>query len=125
MQKVPGVSAVRVSLNEGLTVLDFKPENTVTLSRLRQVIRNNGFVTKEALVVARGVVTAAGTVLTFEVTGSRETIALGPNDRIPGPFEGLRERVQAGQAADAVITGTVRLADPKLLKMTVESSQTP
>ena len=65
MQKVPGVSAVRVSLNEGLTVIDLKPDNTVTLSGLRQVIRNKGFVTRSAEITARGVVTAMANRLTF------------------------------------------------------------
>jgi hypothetical protein len=125
MQKVAGVSAVRVSLNEGLTVLDFKPQNTVTLLNLRQVIRNNGFVTREAHVVARGLVTAAGNVLTLEVSGSRETIALAPSKTLPSQFEDLRERVRGGQPVDVVITGTVQLSEPKRLRMTVESSRMP
>ena len=77
MEKVPGVASVRVSLNEGLTVLDLKPENTVTLARLREIIRNNGFVTKEARITAAGTVRADGPQLTFEVSGSRETLKLG------------------------------------------------
>ena len=76
MQKVPGVVSVRVSLNEGLTVLDLKPGNDVTLTNLRQVIRNNGFVTKEAQVVAVGAVSTAGGAVVFEVSGSRERFAL-------------------------------------------------
>ena len=82
MRKVPGVSAVRVSLNEGLTVIDLKPDNTVTLSSLRQVIRNNGFVTKSAEITARGIVTTTGKGLTFEVSGSRERLAVEPSDQV-------------------------------------------
>jgi hypothetical protein len=72
MQKVDGVETIRVSLNDGLTILDLKPGNTVTLANLRQIIKNNGFVSKEAQVVARG---TAGTVdgkPVFEVSGTRE-----------------------------------------------------
>ena len=54
MQKVDGVQSVKVSLNDGLTILDLKPDNAVTLAKLRQVIKNNGFVSKEAQIVARG-----------------------------------------------------------------------
>ena len=54
MQKVDGVQNVRVSLNGGLTILDFKPGNAVTLSTLRQIIKDNGFVSKEANIFARG-----------------------------------------------------------------------
>jgi hypothetical protein len=54
MQKVDGVEAVRVSLNDGLTILDLKAGNTITLAAVRQIVKNNGFVSKEARVVARG-----------------------------------------------------------------------
>ena len=54
MRKVEGVESVRVSLNDGLTILDLKPANAVTIARLRQIIKNNGFVSKEANVIAHG-----------------------------------------------------------------------
>ena len=54
MQKVDGVQSARVSLNEGLTILNLRPGNAVTVTRLRQIIKNNGFVSKEATVVADG-----------------------------------------------------------------------
>ena len=54
MQKVEGVESVRVSLNDGLTILDLEPGNAVTMAKLRQIIKNNGFVSKEAIATARG-----------------------------------------------------------------------
>jgi hypothetical protein len=72
MKKVPSVSAVRVSLKEGLTILDLKPGNTMTLADLRRIIRNNGFVSKEASVVARG--TAAADNRSFAVSGTNEQL---------------------------------------------------
>jgi hypothetical protein len=75
MKKVPAVSQVRVSLNEGLTVVDLKPGNTVTLAELRQIIKNNGFVPKEASLVARGSVGEKdGT--SFVVSGTNERLPL-------------------------------------------------
>jgi len=74
MKKVPAVAQVRVSLNEGLTILDLKPGNTTTLAELRQIIKNNGFVSKEATVVARGTVGADET--TFIVSGTNERLPL-------------------------------------------------
>jgi hypothetical protein len=70
MQKVNGVETVRVSLKEGLTILELKPNNAVTLSQLRTVIRNNGFVSKEAQIVAKG--TPRDGV--FEVIGTNERL---------------------------------------------------
>ena len=73
MQKVDGVQSVRVSLNEGLTTLDLKPGNAVTLARIRQVIKNNGFVSTEANIVARG---SANNPQTFMVSGTNEQLTL-------------------------------------------------
>ena len=72
MQKVDGVQSVQVSLKAGLTVLELRPDNKVTLAQLRTVIKNNGFVSKDAQVTARGSVAAAG----FTVTGTGEQLPL-------------------------------------------------
>lgn len=74
MKRVPAVSNVRVSLNEGLTIVDLKPGNTMTLAELRQIIKKNGFATKEANVVARGEAAANGQ--TFAVSGTHEALTL-------------------------------------------------
>lgn len=54
MQKVEGVSSVAISLKDGLTVIELREGNTVTFAQLRTVIKNNGFGSKDARVVARG-----------------------------------------------------------------------
>jgi hypothetical protein len=74
MQKVDGIQSVRVSLNDGLTLLDLKPDNTVTIAKLRQIIKNNGFVSKEAIVLARG---APSGERGFVVSGTNEQLTLG------------------------------------------------
>jgi hypothetical protein len=73
MKKVPAVTQVRVSLNDGMTVLDLKPGNTVTLTDLRKIIKNNGFVSKETTAVARGTVADQ---TTFVVSGTAERLSL-------------------------------------------------
>jgi len=82
MKRVPGLGQVRVSLNDGLTVLDLKPGNTVTLAQLRQIIKNNGFVSKEAKVVARGTSSADRKV--FTVSGTNEQLPLTTPPRNTG-----------------------------------------
>ena len=72
MEKVKGVERVRVSLNEGLTILELQPGNSVKLSDLRQVIKNNGFVCREAQIVARGTVSTTDGRSIFEVAGTGE-----------------------------------------------------
>jgi hypothetical protein len=121
MQKVTGVSSVRVSLNDGLTVLELKPGNTVTVARLREVIRNNGFVTREAKVVASGTVAASGNDLAFEVGGTRERflILTSTNEQRQRADE-LRATTKSATAT-LLITGVVDITDPKSMKMTVNA----
>jgi hypothetical protein len=82
MKKVPAVAQVRVSLNDGLTVLDLTPGNTVTLAQLRRIIKNNGFASKDASVVARGTVSSDSAA--FTVTGTNEQLSLSAPPRKRG-----------------------------------------
>lgn len=82
MQKVDGIETVRVSLKDGLTILDLKPGNHVTVAQLRQIIKNNGFVSKEANVIARGEPTTTNGRQVFAVSGTNEQLSpSGPVQR--------------------------------------------
>jgi len=48
MKRVPGVESVKVSLNKGEALLRLKPENSVTVERIRQVVLDNGFTPKDS-----------------------------------------------------------------------------
>lgn len=74
MKKNAAVAQVRVSLKDGLTILDLKPGNTATVAELRQIIKNNGFVSREISATARGVVSADQKA--FVVGGTSEQLAL-------------------------------------------------
>jgi hypothetical protein len=82
MQRIDGVQSARVRLNEGMTIVELKTGNTVTLAKLRQVIKDNGFVSKEALVIARGSVIGGPGAPVFEVGGTREhLVPSGPAEQ--------------------------------------------
>ena len=74
MEKVDGVDKVRVSLNDGLTILDLKPSNTITIAKLRQIIKNNGFVSRDAAVIARGEAKSVAGRRVFEVSETGEQL---------------------------------------------------
>ena len=74
MKKNAAVAQVRVSLKDGLTVLEMKPGNAATLTELRHIIKNNGFVSKEVTALARGKVGADRK--TFIVDGTNEQLPL-------------------------------------------------
>jgi len=76
MRKVDGVQDVTVSLKDGMTLLDLKPGNTVTLTKLSEIIKKNGFVSKEATIVAAGQAPGAGSPSVFVVGGTGERLPL-------------------------------------------------
>ena len=82
MKKVPAVVHVRVSLKDGLTVLDLKPGNTTKLAELRQIIKNNGFVAKEATVVADGTPAADQKQFVVSVTDELLDGLAAPPERV-------------------------------------------
>jgi copper chaperone CopZ len=82
MQKVEGVEKVSVSLKEGLATLNLKPANALTMAKLRDIIKNNGFVSKEAVIVAHG---APGSAGVFEVSGTEERLPMTGKPVSEGP----------------------------------------
>ena len=81
MKKIPAVTQVRVSLTDGLTILDLKPGNTTTLADLRQVIKRNGFVSKEATAIARGRVGPDDKTFSVGGTGEELLLLVPPNEK--------------------------------------------
>jgi hypothetical protein len=116
MQKVAGVQSVRVSLNDGLTILDLTPGNGVTLEKLRGVIKRNGFVPKEAAVRVRGTVGGTGSALTLQSAGASERFSLERDDRHPNALT----TVKATQSVE--VEGTVAPNSERLLVRDVRPS---
>jgi hypothetical protein len=109
MQKIQGVEKVQVSLNDDLTILELRRGNTIRLADLRTVIRNNGFVTRQADILARGrAITVEGRNL-FEVAATAERFLLAGTP------------VARDTALD--ITGRVDFGNADLPTVTVSSSR--
>ncbi|GEM_PF-956414 len=60
IQKVDGVDSVKVSLNQGRADVRFKPGNRVTVERILEVIRDNGFTPRGSEVRIAGKVIERG-----------------------------------------------------------------
>lgn len=54
IKKLDGVESVDVSLEKASAAIRLKPDNKITLTQLRQIIKNNGYPTKDAQITARG-----------------------------------------------------------------------
>ena len=123
MRKIPGVKAVRVSLNDGLTVLDLDAGNTVTLGQLRTVLKNSGFVSRQAQLEARGVVAATGQWLVVAVAGTGENFASVANASNPAVYEILKQRAQAGQMTLTQLKGLTGPPGKAPPTLTIEAFQ--
>ena len=77
VEKIDGVEAVKVSLNEGMAEVRLGPENHVTLRQVREAILANGFTPKAADVRVTGRIVAQGAALALVVPGSAERYLLG------------------------------------------------
>ncbi len=80
VERIDGVKAVEVSLNEGFAEVSLASPNTVTIRQLREVIRRNGFTPREARIRARGTVIPLDTSLVLEVLVTQESFLLEVSD---------------------------------------------
>ena len=111
MRRIPGVQGVRVSLNEGRTVVELGPGNSVTLGRLRTTLKDGGFVSGEVLIEGEGLVRMRGAELIFVVSGTDETFVVepGPNTAV---FRHLGDKAQRGDVIVRTLKGRIA-APPK------------
>lgn len=66
LTKLPGVSSVRVSLNEGKAILTLAADSATTLEQIREVVRHNGFMPREAKALVEGRLNVEGTRTSIE-----------------------------------------------------------
>ncbi|MEW5918962.1 MAG: heavy-metal-associated domain-containing protein [Gemmatimonadota bacterium] len=102
ISKIDGVSAVTVSLNEGMTTVQFAPSNRVRAEQIRDVVRASGFAPKEADVRMAGALSLRGDTLTFAVPGAEETYVL---QDVPGEESLLGALRQLGPNTRLEVTG--------------------
>ena len=76
VEKLPGVEAVEVSLNEGYATVWLLPQNTVRVDQVRRLVRDKGFTPRAAAVRVRGVISVEGGGPRMTVGGSGEVLGL-------------------------------------------------
>jgi hypothetical protein len=102
--KIEGVQSVKVSLKEGVATIQFAPANRVTLAKIRDAIRKNGFTAREAEVRVAGTLVHRGDTLTLVVPGTGDVFILEDAPNSSGMIAEARRR---GQGARVVLTGQV------------------
>jgi copper chaperone CopZ len=108
--KIEGVRSVKVSLEKGVATIQFAPANRVTLARIREAIRSNGFTAREAEVQVAGSLVSRGDTLTLVVPGTDDVFILQDAPDAMGVVAELRRR---GPGARVVLTGRVPARSPR------------
>jgi copper chaperone CopZ len=76
LEKLEGVKDASVSLNEGYAALTLSPGNSVSLEKIRGIVRDNGFTPKGAEVVAIGTLARSENDQLLLTTGPNQRFAL-------------------------------------------------
>jgi copper chaperone CopZ len=79
VRKLEGVESVDVSLERASADIRLRPGNRVALAQLRQIIRDNGFTSKEATVTALGMPIERGGKPALQLSGSGTVWLMRPD----------------------------------------------
>jgi copper chaperone CopZ len=86
--KLPGVESAAVSLDKASADIKLKPDNHITMTQLRDVLKQNGYPTRDAQIEARGrLVERGGKLMLDLLNGSTmnvegQGVALKAGDQI-------------------------------------------
>lgn len=110
VEKIKGVESVEVTLKRGVAYIRLTEGNTATLARIRQVVKDAGYVSRDATVTVSGTVESRGSQKAFRVAGTGETFVLAADSAAPTALEAA---TQAAPGARLELTGTVPPPDSK------------
>jgi hypothetical protein len=102
VRKLSGVESVDVSLDRATADIRLRAGNTVTLPQLRQIIKNNGFTSKEANVTVAGNLIERGGKPALDVTGTGIVMLIVPDPKQPDAYRRIEGqlRVKPGQPVE-------------------------
>jgi copper chaperone CopZ len=113
MRKLEGVESVEVSLERATADIRFRPANRITLAQLRQIIKNNGFSAREAVVTAAGTLVERSGKPALNVDGAGTVFLLATTGAQNAAYADAVQRVTSKQTGRVEAVGTVaRPADP-------------
>ena len=93
LKKVAGVAAVEVSLNKGLATVKLKPENTVAVPQLWQLLHEKGYTPKTTAVTVRGELVEVQGHLQLKVSGTKDTLPLVADARNGAAYGEAQKRL--------------------------------
>lgn len=110
IKKIEGVDDVKVSLNQGLAEVTFKPKNHATLEQVREVVRRNGFTPRGADVKVAGRLVQHEGKPALAVTESDAVYLLAEDPEAKGK---LSEFVRIAKDQTVVVSGRAPDTNPQ------------
>lgn len=114
LKKLPGVTQVVVSLNDGIASIEVAPDSPVTLGQIHDVLVDGGFTPKQAVVTVEGHIAKEGDRWVLISGANKYTLAFN-SDGAPADLH-----------SDAHVTVQGQIADPKagpVVEISVQSVQ--
>ena len=109
LKKLDGVESADVSLEKASAEIRLKPDNTLTIEKIRQVIRNTGYPTKDAEITARGrIVDRGGKPALDLMNGSALALAERPRDASDATVEVTGVSKPESRTADRLTIKSLR-----------------
>jgi copper chaperone CopZ len=109
IKKLDGVASVEVSLERASADIRLKPDNKITLPQLRQIIKKNGYPTKDAQVTARGqIVDQKGTPMLDLLNGTALSLTQRPPSQRVGIVEVTGVSRVLGKDTEQLTVATVK-----------------
>jgi copper chaperone CopZ len=106
IQRLPGVEAVDVSLERAVVDIRLRAGNAITLAQVRDIIKRNGFTSKDAAVTAIGTLVERGGKAALEVSGTKVLMWIVEDATSPDAFRQVQNlRATTGRSVE--LTGTV------------------
>jgi hypothetical protein len=105
LNKVQGITSVNVTLKRGVAHITLAPGNSVSLPQLRSIIKDAGYVTRDAVVTVRGTVTRQNGEYVLDVRGTSTSVRLAADPADPSAFADLRKIGRGGTPVE--IVGTI------------------
>ena len=107
VQKLAGVASVKVSLERAMTEIRLDEKNAVTLTQLRQILKNGGFNSGAAEIEAIGAIGLKDNVPMLTVLGTREEFRLLEDAAHPPAIVEARRASTQTPMVVVVVVGTV------------------
>ena len=104
LKKVAGVETVEVSLNKGLATVKLKPDNTVSVPQLWELIHKNGYTPKTTVVLVRGELTNVNGSLHLTVSDTKATLPLAADPKNAAAYSELPKKLGQTIIVQGVMT---------------------